>query len=140
MNVKITDRVAVDVDTIRVEAPVYWADEDLPLNYPGRINDKYGLHDTLELFIDIQTGQIKNWPEVYMGVARCRLKVDDRAEYSLYRGDEEMAHRSGTYVPKWLPNLNEDYLDFKVSAKGLIRNWQKRDADDWAAQMVEFFF
>lgn len=120
----------IDVKLVRVQAAVRYEDEDMPNNYPHRKGDMW------DVLINVETGQILNWPK---GVAPLRLhmKVTDCGSYSLIDGaGQVIASIDQNYVPGCFPGEHcGDYLIFDIDGAGNITNW-KIDADE----MVGNFF
>jgi len=119
MKYTISKPAVVEITTIRIDLPICYGDEDIPYDAPLRGGDIWSA------FIDIDTGNIKYWPlgkelDIYM-------KVNDSGVYVLYTDDgEEIARLEGEYVPHGIvPGDYGDYVDLKIGADGVIKNWPK---------------
>lgn len=112
----------VRVDTVVACVHVRYDEEDMPNDFPHRDGDQW------EVQIDIETGQIKNWPT---GVARdLHMKVCDEGNYSLWNDCEQVAIQEDSYVPSFFPGSHYgDYLILDINENGLITNWTVPDAD-----------
>lgn len=87
--------------------------------------------DTWQILIDVDTGQIQNWPS---GVAaRTHYKVCDAGVYHLFdMRDEEVASKDG-YVPACLAPDGGGYGDYvilDIDGQGYISNWDPSSIQD----------
>ena len=134
---KITEKVEkeIDVAAIYILIPVRYEEEDIPNNFPLRKGDVW------EATVDVDTGQIKDWPKGKSG--KMYMKVCDGGIYKLFDrvGDtigaiihDYVPCRAipGDYVPcRTIPGDYGDYIDLKINADGVITNWHKNP--DFAA-------
>jgi len=122
MKITVLKPTEIDVDAIRCVLAVRYTDEDMPFDYPHRKGD------TWAVTIDINTGQIHDWPK---GVEPLDLymKVCDEGSYYLLSGDTIVAKREGDYVPDCVPGAYGDYVEFKIDENGFICNWEATASD-----------
>lgn len=118
--VTVTEEREFVIDAIRMILPVFYGDDEMPVDYPCR--------DGLAWYItvDVSTGQIRNWPT---GVAAepldLGMEVRDGGGYFLLDPDGKiLAQLVKDYVPRCIPSGYRDYVCFKINATGLITNWQ----------------
>jgi hypothetical protein len=109
----------VDVKMVKMDVAVRYDEEDMPNNFPWRKGDMWSV------IIDIDKGQILDWPE---GVAKdIYMKVCDQGSYYLL--DEQgntVASIENDYVPHGvIPGQYGDYIDFKIQSDGTIKNWNR---------------
>lgn len=112
--------VTLDVKYVRMSVDVRYDDEDMPYDFPFRVND------TWDVTIDIDTGQILDWPagvshDVYM-------KVCDRGSYWLLAKDKTIiAKLEENYVPHGIiPGSYGDYIELDIAPTGKILNWDPK--------------
>lgn len=121
MKIVMTRPVELEVKAIRCELAVRYEEEDIPNDFPFRRGDM------LTLTIDIDTGQIANWP-ADAGARKVFMKVCDSGSYYLIGADgSEVAKLENEYVPNCIPGDSGDYVDFKIDATGKITNWATDD-------------
>lgn len=129
MQLTVKQPTEIDVDAVEVLAAVRYGEEDMPNDYPFRDGD------TWNVVIDIETGQIHNWPSGGPALD-LHMKVTDCGTYRLLSGDRLVASLVNEYVPGFFPGEHYgDYIIFNIDASGRITNW-KADADD----VCEAFF
>lgn len=117
MNLTVTKRVDIPVDTLKMVLPVRYGDEDIPFDFPFRSGDSWAVE------IDIATGKIKNWPGP---ACELHMKVCDEGSYVLYGNGEAVASIANYYVPHGLvPGSYGDYVKLIIAADGTITNWPK---------------
>jgi hypothetical protein len=109
----------VDIKTLKMDVAVRYDEEDMPKDFPFRTLDIWSV------FIDIDTGQIENWPQ---GIAHSfYMKVCDQGSYYLLDQNRKcVASIENDYVPNSLvPGSYGDYIEFDIQADGKIKNWKK---------------
>ena len=83
--------------------------------------------DMWRLRINVDTGQIINWPKDGP-YAKVEYKVCDGGIYSLYDEDGELISRvENGYVPAFLATNGEGYGDYvilEIDGNGFIKNWK----------------
>lgn len=96
--------------------------------YPSFRSDDTCYKNEIFLNIDIDTGQILNWPKGIMGDFN-DIKVVDEGTYILLDDNcnimQDETYRD--YVPKCFSINSEgygDYLEFNVDKNGYIENWK----------------
>ena len=123
MKATITIKKEVEIETLKMTVPVRYDDEDMPNDYPHRKGNMWSV------LIDVDVGQIHNWPE---GVEPLSfyMKVVDGGNYELFEGvssdkfGEPVLSILQNYVPNNLvPGGWGDYIKFDIDEKGLITNW-----------------
>lgn len=142
MEVTITKPVTVNVKTLEA----YLGDRFKPENltfYDSNANDEVfgSVKELLDKFpslernkevclvIDVDNGEIINWPKGYS----CEfydIKLVDSGKYRLYDNENNLIHEYDGYVPKILDVCGGgygDYLEFAVDANGIIENWECTD-------------
>lgn len=119
MKTVINRPTEIDIKKIRIEAAVRYEDEDIPYDFPMRDGDMWIAE------VDVDTGQIFNWPEGRSGVVH--MKVCDCGTYRLFDADgKEVAAIEGDYVPnRVVPGQYGDYIDLQINGSGVITNWPK---------------
>lgn len=126
MKLTIMRPVTIEVDAIRCVVPVNYGTEDMPEDYPHRTCD------TWDVTFDVETGQIRDWPE---GVEPLDLhmKVVDGGMYYMLHGDDVVARMEEQYVPDYFPDVHYgDYIIFDIDGNGRITNWQQPGPDELA--------
>lgn len=126
MKVEMLVQMEFEAKSIHIQVPVRYEEEDIPNNFPGRSGDTWSAK------VDVDTGQIENWPN---GVEHhLYMKVCDEGVYRLYSADGTEIAKRENYVPVCLPNEYGDYLDLRIAADGKISNW-----DTNAEEIAESF-
>lgn len=129
MELEIATTAKVFADAITVVLPVEYGDEDIPENFPLRINNSW------RATIDIATGIIRDWPKGKSG--RMHMKVVDQGSYYLMARGITLATREDDYVPECLPGSYGDYIEFDIDENGRIAKWEKFCT---ASNVAESFF
>ena len=117
MRMKTQSEVEVDVRTLHCILPVDYDEEDMPSDYPHRKGDMWDVR------IDVETGQIQDWPgprealDLYMKV------VDGGRYYLLDGAGQRVVSIEDDYVPRGIPGAYGDYVNFKIDGDGRITNW-----------------
>ncbi len=129
MQIEMPTTVLVDINTLFIDVPVNYGEEDIPNNFPGRNGDM------LSWEIDFDTGKIKDysWPEEFS----FHMKVVDCGIYRLtgrYNINPEGMQqpkvefsRVNDYVPAGLAIGDcgyGDYIIFDIAPDGTIKNWK----------------
>lgn len=130
--------VEIQVSAVRLVLPIRYGEEDIPKDFPMRFEaggwtnvftdrkniDKY---DAFIVVVDIDTGQIRDWPK-QDGPVSVEMKVCDEGIYILYdETGKQIAKIEEDYVPHGVcPGQYGDYVDLQISATGLITNWPKK--------------
>ena len=113
----VEEKEIVNARYIRVRVPVDYGEEDMPNNYPHRKDDAW------DVLIDVETGQIQDWPAGTPPRALC-MKVADGGSYYLLDADKKvLATIDDGYVPCCLSDEDNDYLEFSIDANGRIDSW-----------------
>lgn len=123
MKINVTETREKEVSSIRCLVAVRYEEDDMPNDYPHRHGDMW------DVTIDIETGQIRDWPN---GVAARHLymKVCDSGSYYLLTPDGSIvAKREEDYVIDCIPQEYGDYIDFRIDDAGKIENWQVTAGD-----------
>lgn len=131
----------IDFNYVLIDAPFRYDDEYLDsklripasqenhLKYLEKFQKKdilpeqyYFEHPRLYLIVDVNTGEIKNYPELNI-TEDIEIKVCDEGMYSLMK-DNELVATKNWYAPKFLGRCQEygDYLLFKIK-DNKITNW-----------------
>lgn len=131
----------IDFNYVLIDAPFRYDDEYLDsklritaskenyLKYLEKFNKNnilpeqyYFEHPRLYLVVDINTGEIKNYPELNI-TENLFMKVCDEGMYALMK-DKELVAAKNWYAPKFLGRCQEygDYLLFKIK-DNKITNW-----------------
>lgn len=125
MKTKVRIEKEVDIKRIHMDLAVRYEEEDMPNDYPFR------RYDTWSIDVDIDSGQIKDWPSG-IPARQLYMKVTDNGAYYLY--DEhgtELASIEDDYVPHGVvPGEFGDYIEFNIDENGRITNWPKRPKFD----------
>ena len=116
MKFQIPSKISVDVDSIRLQLPVRYDDEDIPYDFPLRKGDMW------VATVDIDTGRIKEWPTGKTGSVE--MKVTDSGVYTLLDRNEETIAELQDYVPHGVvPGEYGDYVNLQIDETGRITNW-----------------
>lgn len=119
MKFKVDTKKEVQCDTVLIELPVRYDDEDIPYDFPFRE------HDMLSLEVNIGSGRIAEWPKSY-GPANVFMKVCDEGTYTLFDQGIPVTALTNEYVPHGLvPGDHGDYVRLAIDESGLITNWPK---------------
>ncbi len=109
----------IELAAVCCRVAVNYEEEDMPRDFPHRRGDMW------DVVIDIDTGQIKDWPsgtkplDLYM-------KICDSGSYLLVDKSGAVVRAfKNDYVPDFIPGEYGDYLDFKIDSTGLITNWRE---------------
>jgi len=131
MEIEIQVTKTVKVKFLRMEVAVRYDEDDMPFNYPHRNNNQW------QVRIDLETGQIQDWPE-RVNPLEFYMKVCDQGFYALVDGNgETVLSIEDNYVPNRLvPGEYGDYIDFKINETGLITNWPKNLTEE---NLIEFY-
>ena len=118
MKIHIPTTKEVDVAFVSVILPVRYGDEDIPYDFPLRINE------TWSAIIEVDTGKIHDWPQGKTG--SLYMKVCDSGVYTLLDRDRAEIAQRNDYVPHGLiPGDYGDYVDLNIDEEGIITNWPK---------------
>lgn len=120
---KATINKEVEVKYLRVHIPVRYDEEDIPKDFPLRVeNDKDG-YDWWDATIDVDTAKILNWPQGVTG--EMFMKVCDEGSYFLLdEAGETIKEIIEDYVPNnLLPGEYGDYVSLVINEEGIITNW-----------------
>lgn len=144
MELEVIRKVKVSPKTLFVYIPNYednvfhdltWYDEPVNLNgteydsieaieqaYPELFNTNSHNEKSLVLTIDVETGQVLNWPK-NSPYDFFDVKIVDEGEYILLdKNDEVIAEYEG-YVPVCLGDYG-DYLEFEIDSASNIPEWE----------------
>ncbi len=146
MRLNVTKPVDIEVECIRILAPVRYDEEDIPKDFPFRRaanptvkDEKHSAksgYDVWDVVVLVDDGRILDWPA---GVeADLHMKVTDCGSYYLL-GEEgrELAAIHEDYVPGCIPGSYGDYIEFKIGGDGTVANWSEK----WiAADVQDAFF
>lgn len=119
MKITVLKPTEIEITHIRVSVPVRYADEDMPYDYPLRDGNWW------RATIDLETGQIENWPGTEEPT-RFHMKVCDEGSYYLLDESRNVvASIEREYAPNdVVPGEYGDYLIFQISTTGEITNWK----------------
>lgn len=116
MTITILRPVELEVDAVRVTAPIRYEEDQAELaGKPGVSGN------CLSLVLDLDRLAVRDWPAGE--TLDLHLKVVDQGTYELLRGDEVVATKAEEYVPRCLPQQYGDYLVMHVGEDGSIRDW-----------------
>ena len=109
----------VEVASVEIDVPVRYDEEQISRDFPLRYGDSW------RASIDIDSGQIKDWPAGKSG--RLHLKVCDCGIYTLRAPDgSELAAIVENYVPnRLIPGSYGDDIDLIIDENGIVTNWPK---------------
>jgi hypothetical protein len=120
MKITLNIPQSFEVDSVRVVAQV--RAEDVAKDMPGYLSAR----ETLDLTIDLQTGQIVDWPVHHNKEYNLYAKVVVDGAYYLLQCGRVIAQRMNDYVPSFFPGVHYgDYLIFNINKSGVITNWRK---------------
>src|SRR5690606_20331282 len=96
--------VEINVAYVSIAASVRYDEEDMPKDFPGRDGDMWNVT------VDIDTGQIQDWPGIPEEF-KLHMKVCDCGSYYLLdENDNVLAKRENEYVPELIPGDFGDYI------------------------------
>lgn len=139
MKAKIVKPIEVDVKYLDVFFGGRFYPEDLEINnesfeelddifnkYPSLKNINPDGYEDLWLRIDVDTGEVVNWPKTGMGDCYLHsIKIVDGGIYVLINSHGEHIENRG-YVPSCLEiddNGYGDYFEFTIQSNGKIKDW-----------------
>ncbi len=124
MKVKIMVETEIDVAFVDITVPVNYGTEDIPDDFPMRIDNIWKAR------IDLDSATIVGWPEGKSG--SMYMKVSDGGVYTLIsRSGEQVASINGDYVPNNLiPGEYGDYINLEINETGRITNWKRSPSLD----------
>ena len=119
-----------DEESFVLNGKEYTNIEDLDKDYPTIVkrvtdySDPRGWKKTLYLDIDIETGQVNNWPK-NLPVSFYDVKLVDTGSYELVDEDDNEISKYQGYVPCCLGRGGYgDYLEFEITEDGRIKDWR----------------
>jgi hypothetical protein len=121
---EVTKPTTIDVKYVSISVAVRYDEDDMPNDFPFRIGD------TWSIIVDIETGKIKDWPEVnWEEDFGLYMKVCDCGVYKLLDIDMFVLGETEGYVPHGVvPGEYGDYIHLIIEPDGTISNWKdKRD-------------
>jgi L-ascorbate metabolism protein UlaG (beta-lactamase superfamily) len=129
VEVTLTKKITYNVVNVKCNLGVrYW--EDASVNGVDEDNDNPTIPrvfgDRWVISIDIETGQIKDWP---IGTtAKTHYKVCDDGIYMFYDDSDSLVKKcDNSYVPKFLSPSNDHYADYvilNIDENGFIKDWK----------------
>lgn len=128
MKIKKIIEPEIDIKYLYVYVPIYYENEDIPFDFPGRIknNDDF---DLLTLLIDIDTGKIINWDNEFgqkHGGWHLEMKVCDGGTYYLINENCHIISKIEDYVPNNLGIGSDDYLEMSIDKDGYILGFKNK--------------
>lgn len=127
MKTEITFKKEVDIKHLRVHIPVRYDEEDIPKDFPLRVevpNDKDG-YDWWDATIEVDTGKILNWPQGVSGEMNMKV-CDEGSYYLLDESGEILKSIEQDYAPNsFIPGEYGDYISLNINEEGIITNWYK---------------
>lgn len=146
MELEVIRKVKVSPKTLFVYIPDYednvfhdltWHDEPVKLNgveyetieaieqaYPELFNTNSRGEKSLVLTIDVETGQVINWPK-NSPYDFFDVKIVDEGEYILLNTAGEVIAEYSGYVPECVGyNGYGDYLEFEIDSASNIPEWE----------------
>lgn len=119
MKASILKPVEITISAVKITVPIRYGDEDVPMDFPLRSGDIW------TATVDVDTGQIREWPEGRGGLFQ--TKVCDLGVYELFGESGEVLAKLNDYVPHGLiPGEYGDYIVLEIDSKGVITNWPRR--------------
>lgn len=126
----------IDVKWVRIAVPIDGEDQ---IEENERLREAFVDGSVFEIYVDIDSGQIRNWPKDWPAGedVDLYLKPRDAGCYELFDADEKSLAAVEDYVPHGVvPGSYGDYVDLQISDEGVITNWpSKREID-----LTEEFF
>ena len=116
---KATVKIEKEIDfrSVHIKVPVRYEEEQIPNDFPLRVGD------TWEATIDIDSGQISEWPKGEEG--SIHLKVCDEGIYTLFdEHGSQVGSIEQNYAPNGLiPGEYGDYVIMDIGQDGIVKNW-----------------
>ncbi len=128
MKLTVMRTTEIEATHLLLDLPVYYGDEDMPMDFPLRVGDRWVAK------INLDTLQVEGWPVGRAG--SFSMKVTDGGAYQLLNGHESLAVISHDYVPAFIPGDYGDYVDLSIGADGKVSNWPRMTA----ANVAKAFF
>lgn len=124
MKIKVKREVEIDIKSVIIDIPVRYGEEDIPNDFLLREGDRW------KATIDIETGQIHDWPQGKTG--SFDMKVCDEGTYTLIDQEgNEVAKIDEDYVPNGLvPGSYGDYVELNINEYGIVTNWPAHPSFD----------
>ena len=120
-------------DGFQIGNKLYYSLDDVCTDYPDIISAYTAHEDTIFLEIDIDTGEVTNWPK-NCPVDFHDIKIVDTGNYWLVNDDAETVISYSGYVPSCLGEGGYgDYLEFEIDGNSHIVGWSfdQEDYDEF---------
>lgn len=120
-------------DGFQIGNKLYYSLDKVQRDYPDIISTYTSHEDTIFLEIDVDTGEVTNWPK------NCPadfhdIKIVDTGNYWLVDDDAETVISYSGYVPTCLGEGGYgDYLEFEIDENSYIVGWSfgQKDYDEF---------
>lgn len=137
INVKYLDIHLYDhfyVEDLEFPDKKYEDVDELLKTYPEFDSSKHiGGKQGFFMRINVDTGQVVNWPKKLGRMSFMNIKIVDSGVYVLLDDKDNVIVVKEEYVPDCLQiedNGYDDYFEFNVNDKGYVENW-KFDKEDY---------
>ena len=129
MIVSVPVMTELEVEYIKIDIPIRYT-EEIPENLPGFDGDRWSA------IISLIDGAIRNWPENFGSAIEVSGKVGDGGNWTLLDKQFKSIATRSWYVPEFFPGDSSDYIDIRITEKGIIERWKQPTQKD----LVDFFF
>ena len=120
----VFENLAMDDEPIELNEVEYNSIEAIEIEYPELFNTNSLGEKCLVLTIDVETGQVLNWPK-NSPYDFFDVKLVDEGEYILLDKKGEVIAEYSGYVPECLGlGGYGDYLEFEINSDSTIRGWE----------------
>lgn len=111
-------------EPVKFEGVEYKTIEHIEEFYPELFNTNSHGEKCLVLTIDVETGQVLNWPK-NSPYSFFDVKIVDEGEYILLNTAGEVIAKYSGYVPECVgPDGYGDYLEFEIDSASNIPRWE----------------
>lgn len=119
----IFDNIVYDDEDIIFNGKKYSSTVDIKMDYPNLFTKNKYNEECLTLIIDVNNGQVTNWPK-YSKYDFYNKKIVDGGEYTLLSSDGEEIMSYQGYVPNCVGAGGwGDYLEFEIDDNSNIPDW-----------------
>lgn len=120
----VFEYLSLHEETVKFNGVEYWTIEAIEQDYPQLFNTNSQGEKCFVLTIDVETGQVINWPK-NSPYDFFDVKIVDEGEYILLDKNGEVIAEYGGYVPECVGcGGYGDYLEFEIDSASNIPEWE----------------